>query len=135
MFMSRRQLGSGNTSYLFGSSAFFLTLSLGLSGSAFAADHDLKTIEKIPELMAAFDVDGLAVTAVKGDQILVSAGFGKTQAEKAYTSSTSCGLFSATKVLASLTYANLSAAGVLDLDAPLGDYIDDAPNEWANIPF
>ncbi|MCK0129515.1 serine hydrolase [Erythrobacter sp. F6033] len=95
----------------------------------------LTTAENIPELMEAFEVTGLAVTAVSGDKVLLSAGFGMTADEERYSVSTPCGLYSATKVLASLTYANLSAAGRLNLNAPLADYIDDAPETWRAIPF
>ncbi len=95
----------------------------------------LETIERLPELMDAFGVSGIAVTVVSGDEILVSEGFGETQDGDDFSSSTSCGLFSATKVLASLTYANLANDGRLDLDAPLGNYIDDAPAAWQDIPF
>lgn len=100
-----------------------------------APSVQLKTVGKIPELMKAFDVSGLAVTAVSGKDILVSQGFGVTQTGDTYTSTSSCGLFSATKVLASITYANLSKADRIDLDAPLGTYIDDLPDGWGDIPF
>lgn len=96
---------------------------------------ELTTIEQIPELMSAFDVDGLAVTAVAGNEILLSKGFGVTSTGEAYTPSTQCGLYSATKVLASITYANLSKDGRINLDGQLGDYIKDAPPAWQNIPF
>ena len=100
-----------------------------------AATPQLSTVDRIPELMESFDVDGLAVTAVAGDEILVSAGFGVLANGDAYTSRTPCGLYSATKVLASLTYAKLSQAGRIDLNAPLGDYLADAPDHWEAIPF
>ncbi|MEO0690145.1 MAG: serine hydrolase [Pseudomonadota bacterium] len=106
------------------------------SGSAARADAiDLQTSAKIPLLMETFGVSGLAVTAVSGDTILLSKGFGKTQSGDAFTDSTRCGLFSATKALASLTYAKLDEQGLIDLNAPLGSYIEDAPADWADIPF
>ena len=95
----------------------------------------LKTPDIIPELMEAFDVSGLAVTAVSGDQILFAKGYGATQDGKAFTAATQCGLFSATKTLASLTYARLAEQGRLNVNAPLGDLIDDAPTSWANTSF
>lgn len=99
------------------------------------AEPKLATVDQIPELMQAFEVDGLAVAAVSGDEILLAEGFGTTASGESYTSNTSCGLFSATKVLASLTYANLYSDDRIDLTAPLGDYIADAPSAWADIPF
>lgn len=103
--------------------------------AACETNSTLKTVQQIPELMSAFEVDGLAVTVVEGEEILVSEGFGTTQDGALFTSSTSCGLYSATKVLASLTYANLARDGKIDLDKPIGEYLPDAPDEWKPIPF
>ncbi len=133
--MSLQKLGQSKPSRRFNTSVSLISLSLIMSGGASAADADLRTIDQIPELMAAFDVDGLAVAAVKGDQVLVSVGYGVTQDGEPYKPTTSCGLFSATKTLASLTYANLAQDGRIDLNKPLGEYIEDAPDEWADIPF
>lgn len=103
--------------------------------AACETNSPLTTVQQIPKLMDAFDVDGLAVTVVAGEEILVSDGFGTTQDGAPFTSSTSCGLYSATKVLASLTYANLARDGKIDLDKPIGEYLTDAPDEWKTIPF
>jgi len=100
-----------------------------------ATTPELTTVDQIPDLMVAFEVDGLAVTAVSGDELLLSKGFGVSATGEAFTSSSTCGLYSATKVLASLTYANLAKEGHIDLTAPLGEYLDDAPIEWQTIPF
>lgn len=85
--------------------------------------------------MDAFEVDGLAVTAVADNEILLAEGYGVTSDGHAYQASTSCGLYSATKVLASLTYANLAGADRVDLDQPLSNYLNDAPESWRDIPF
>ncbi|MEL7450522.1 MAG: serine hydrolase [Pseudomonadota bacterium] len=103
--------------------------------SGCAATPELATVRQIPELMGAFKVDGLAVTAVAGDEVLVSSGFGVQANGDAFTSTSTCGLYSATKVLASLTYARLAQDGRIDLDAPLGEYLADAPDDWREIPF
>ncbi len=95
----------------------------------------LATIDKIPELMEAFDVHGLAVTAVARDKIIVSEGFGVTADGNTYSSNSTCGLFSATKVLASITYARLEQDKRISLRAPLEHYITDAPEPWKTIPF
>ncbi|WOJ96965.1 serine hydrolase [Congregibacter brevis] len=100
-----------------------------------ATGPELKTVEQIPSLMAVFKVDGLAVTAVSGENILVSQGFGVSAEGTAMTATSPCGLYSATKVLASLTYAKLAEDGLLDLNAPLSEYLRDAPRAWASIPF
>ena len=96
---------------------------------------ELSTISKIPDLMAVYGASGLALTAVVEDKIVFSGGFGSTADGKPYSSSTSCGLFSATKVLASLTYANLASDGRINPDAALARYIEDVPEAWAEIPF
>ncbi|XUU60824.1 serine hydrolase [Erythrobacter sp. HA6-11] len=98
-------------------------------------DHQLETVAKIPELMASFGVSGLAVTAVSQDQVVVQRGFGRTADGRPFTAETSCGLFSATKVLASLVYTSLEEQGKLNLRAPLGSYLEDAPASWKDIPF
>lgn len=110
-------------------------LSSALLVAACETNSKLSTIEQIPALMRAFDVDGLAVTVVQGEEALVSESFGITQDGAPFTTRTSCGLFSATKILASLTYANLNQNGKIDLDKPIGDYLPDAPEEWKKIPF
>lgn len=110
-----------------------VTLAIVLGGCA--ASSTLSTVDQIPALMAAYDVDGLAVTAVAGDETLISEGFGVTGDGIAYDASSSCGLYSATKMLASLTYANLVKDDRIDLNTPLGDYIADVPTDWKTIPF
>ena len=116
---------------------------MGCSGTGIADQQgsnssdvaQLKTVERIQEMMEAFGVTGLAVSAVSGDRTVLAQGFGETQDGQPFTATTRCGLFSATKVLASLTYANLAAKGSLTLDAPIGSYIADAPADWRDIPF
>lgn len=126
--------------------AFAIVASLPLSACAgsdakVAADpllspaEELQTAEMIPELMEAFDVSGLAAVAVRGDTTFLAKGYGTTQDDDAFTAETRCGLYSATKFLASLTYADLEARGLISLDATLGSYVEDAPKSWSAIPF
>ncbi|UTW59542.1 serine hydrolase [Kordiimonas sp. SCSIO 12603] len=100
-----------------------------------SVDPTIEIAQKIPELMKVYGVSGLAATAVKGDKVLFSQGFGVTSDGQSYSSSTSCGLYSATKVLASLTYANLAKDGRINMEGELADYIEDAPEAWRKIPF
>lgn len=95
----------------------------------------LETVALLPELMDAFGVTGLAVAAVAGDRVLLAQGFGETANGQPYTAQTKCGLFSATKVFASLAYSQLDEQAILRLDAPLGSFIKDAPTDWKDIPF
>lgn len=126
--------------YLLSAMAFFTVEAENIQSnrievSATENAPQFSTIGKIPDLMEIYGVSGLAVTVVTGDQIVFSGGFGSTADGKAYSSSTACGLYSATKVLASLTYANLEKDGRINLNAGLASYIDDAPHAWKQIPF
>ncbi|MCK0068475.1 serine hydrolase [Kordiimonas laminariae] len=126
--------------YLLGASALFaLEANIASAHAAnyldAAVDPVIETVKKIPELMKVYGVSGLAVTAVKEDRVLFSQGFGVTASGQSYSSSTSCGLYSATKVLASLTYANLAKDGRINMEGELADYIEDAPEAWQDIPF
>ncbi|MEL7232116.1 MAG: serine hydrolase [Pseudomonadota bacterium] len=105
------------------------------SAPASRAPTQLETPDAIPELMDAFGVSGLAVTAVSGDRVLLASGYGQTQDGEDFSAATRCGLFSATKTLTSLTYAKLAEQGRLDVSAPLGVFIEDAPPTWAQTPF
>ncbi|MEL6544043.1 MAG: serine hydrolase [Myxococcota bacterium] len=112
---------------------FLLAATLQMNGCAHSTQ--LSTVSRIPELREAYQVQGLAVTAVAGEQIILAEGFGMTSDDRAYTSTTPCGLYSATKVLASLTYAKLAQEKRIRLDAPLGEYLSDSPEDWKDIPF
>ncbi len=108
---------------------------LAFANAAEAQATELETVSDIPRFMEAYDVEGLAIAVVRGNDILYTGGFGETDGGERYSADTQCGLFSATKVLSSLTYASLVEDQALDLEARLGDLIDDAPNAWRDIPF
>jgi len=96
---------------------------------------DQSIIDRIPIMMDAYDVDGLAVVAVSGEQTLLAEGYGVTLEGTAFKPDTSCPVYSATKVFTSLTFASLVEAGAFDVNSTLSEYLTDAPEEWASIPF
>jgi len=96
---------------------------------------DQAVLDRLPVMMDAYDVDGMVVVAVSGQRTLLSKGYGVTLDGKPYTSDTPCPIYSATKVLTSLTFASLVEDGEFDVNARLGDQLPDAPEAWADIPF
>ncbi|MEM1125618.1 MAG: serine hydrolase [Bacteroidota bacterium] len=91
--------------------------------------------EQIETMMKAYAVEGLAVVVVRDQETLLSSGLGVQADGTPYTSDTPNGAYSATKALSSFVYASLVEEGLLDLDAPIGQLLDDAPAAWADIPF
>ncbi len=85
--------------------------------------------------MEAYQVDGLAIAVVKGNEVLLSKGFGVDGDNQAYSSKSVHGLYSATKAISSMTYASIVEDGSFNLDDTLGQLIDDAPDNWISIPF
>lgn len=91
--------------------------------------------DRIESMMRAYGVEGLAVVVVDGQETVLSRGFGVQGNGAPYTTRTASGTYSATKALSSFVYASLVEDGLVDLDAPLGELLDDAPADWAAIPF
>ena len=91
--------------------------------------------DQVDAMREAYGVAGLAVVVVQGQETVLSRGFGVRADGAPYTAGTVNGMYSATKALSSLVYASLVEDGLVDLDAPLGELLDDAPPEWASVPF
>ncbi len=89
---------------------------------------------EIEAMRAAYDVSGLAVSIVDGDEVVLSEGFGAFESGPV-SERTQCGLFSATKALTAFTLADLTQDGAIDLDAPLGSVLPDSPDPWREIPL
>jgi CubicO group peptidase (beta-lactamase class C family) len=89
-------------------------------------------IDRIPEMMAAYQVDDLAISMVSDQKTLISEGFG-TRDGVSMTSETPCGLYSATKFLTSLTLAALVEKEDLSMDWTIGSMMEDAPEAWKPI--
>ena len=113
-------------------------LLVGCSGSTAEPEiQDIRqeVVDRIPVMMDSYGVDGLSVALVQGGEVLLSEGYGTNLAGEAFTSSTVCPIYSATKVFTSLTIASLVEDGAFDVDQPLGALMDDAPEAWSDVPF
>lgn len=112
-----------------------------LSQSCFAigSSHTLADeFEKdIYKLMDTYRVSGLSVSIVQDQDIILSRGFGISSEGKRLplTSRSQAEMFSTTKVLTVLTILSLAERGLVDINAPLGDLLDDIPKAWESIPF
>ena len=89
---------------------------------------------EIEAMRRSYDVSGLAVSVVEGDHVILSEGFGRFEDGPA-TEDSRCGLFSATKALSAFTLASLVEDGAIDLDAPLGELLEESPDIWRGIPL
>ena len=89
---------------------------------------------EIEAMRRSYDVSGLAVSVVEDDHVILSEGFGRFEDGPA-TEDSRCGLFSATKALSAFTLASLVEDGAIDLDAPLGELLEESPDIWRGIPL
>ena len=93
------------------------------------------TREILPTMMRDYGVDGMVVSVVSDQNILLSQGYGKTQTGEAYTATTPCSIYSATKAISAFTLASLIEDQAFDIDKPLSAYLHDAPDVWRDIHF
>ncbi|MEM9170933.1 MAG: serine hydrolase, partial [Pseudomonadota bacterium] len=70
-----------------------------------------------------------------GDRVLLALGYGVDADGSPFTADTPCGIYSATKALTAFTLAALVEDERVDVDAPLGAVLNDAPEDWRAIPF
>ena len=83
--------------------------------------------EYIPENMERSHVPGLVITVVEGDEVLLSKGYGYGNLENRIlmTPQTNVRAGSVSKPILSTAVIQLVAQGLLDLDAPVSEYIVD----------
>lgn len=118
-----------------GSVLALASCSIAASSAASSSDGLAEAIQaEIIRLQAEADVSGVGVVVVRGDQIVLSDGFGVTQSGEPFSATTSCGLYSATKALTAFTTASLMEDGVIDIDQSIGQAWPQAPDHWAEIP-
>jgi CubicO group peptidase (beta-lactamase class C family) len=81
--------------------------------------------EAIPRAMEEHDVTGLSVALVDGDTVVWMRGFGEvdTEAEVAATARTVYRIGSITKLFTATAIMQLAEDGLVDIDAPVTDYI------------
>lgn len=110
---------------------------LALASTAISTEPDVDAdmiSAEIEAMRSAYDVSGLAVSVVSGNQVILAEGFGHFETGEVTTDS-QCGLYSATKALTAFTLVSLIEDSALDLHAPLGTLLDDAPEDWRHIPL
>ena len=115
-----------------------ILVSLTLASAAPLQGHDLTLSEtlsaEIETMRQAYDVSGLAVSVVRENTVILADGFGSFESGMVSANS-QCGLYSATKALSALTLASLIEDGEVDLETPLGQLLEDAPEAWRDIPL
>ena len=96
---------------------------------------DQAVVGRLPAMMQAYGVEGMTVVAVSGQETLLSVAYGQTKDGQPFTTDTACPIYSATKVLTSLTIASMVEDDEFDVNTALGEHLTDAPSSWATIPF
>jgi CubicO group peptidase (beta-lactamase class C family) len=93
-------------------------------------DREVRTLQR------AYNVPGLSVVVVQGNQVILCKGYGESNVARhtAFTSDTPARLASATKFLTSLGMIAEAHKGTIDLDARLDTYLQGLQPEWASIP-
>lgn len=88
-------------------------------------------------MQKAYNVPGLGVAVVVGDQVIVCKGFGWSDLDRHVrcTEKTIFRLASATKFLTSLAVLSEVQQGVIHLDDSLLQYISDVPVSWQGLPL
>ena len=97
-------------------------------GSALAGEPDAQSIKaSIERAMAEFEVPGMAVSVVHGDEVVYSAGHGirETGGKAAVDDDTLFQIASVSKAFTAATLAILADEGKLDWDDPVIDYLPD----------
>jgi CubicO group peptidase (beta-lactamase class C family) len=88
----------------------------------------MESIERfVTEQLAAWEVPGCAVTAVRGGQIELTAGWGRRdrEADLPVTKDTLFAIGSTTKAFTATTIGAMVDAGLLEWERPLRDYVPD----------
>ncbi|TDW96337.1 serine hydrolase [Dinghuibacter silviterrae] len=120
-----------------------LTIAAALTGpicfSLQAQQPDLKReIEReVAGFQQAYHVPGLSVAVVQANHIVLCEGFGLSNPGKKipFDQHTVGRLASATKFFTCLGMLVAQQKGLIDLNAPLGSYIDGVPTDWRAIPL
>ncbi len=113
----------------------------GLAHNAHAApvaeaDDKAAAIEQLVRSeMSARGVPGLQLTVVRRNKILFTGAYGQANIEAAtpVTEQTTFPINSISKAVAGVAAMQLVEAGKLDLDAPIGTYLDTLPASWSGV--
>ncbi len=93
--------------------------------------------QEIMLLKEAYNVPGLSVAVVSGNQIILAKGYGVSNIDKNinFDAHTVGRLASATKFFTCLGVLVEAQKGIIDLNDPLKKYISDISEEWKDIPL
>lgn len=110
-----------------------LFTSAALATAAYAAPR--KQVESaravVQEILSANAIPALSIAVMRGDELLWAEAFGKADLELdvAATTAHRFRLGSVSKVITATLAAELAARGVVDLDAPIANYMTDLPEQ------
>jgi len=113
---------------------FILSSALGVAMPAAEIGFIQGLDPAIETLRSTYGVDGLAVSVVQGDDVILAKGYGTLESQPAHAGST-CQLYSATKALTALTLVSMIEDGQVDVQVSIGDLWPDAPAHWSAIPL
>jgi CubicO group peptidase (beta-lactamase class C family) len=113
-----------------------LLTSAALAAAAHAAhaapkEHIKSARTIVKDIFSANSIPALSIAVMRGDELLWAEAFGKVDLELSVTA-TSLHRFrlgSVSKVITATLAADLAARGIVDLDAPIANYLSDLPEQ------
>ncbi|WP_211840880.1 serine hydrolase domain-containing protein [Pseudoxanthomonas sacheonensis] len=126
---------------LFGKYRAAVTLAALLTLPCFGAaatpldEANERAMQSIQQTMKEQRIPGLQIAVIKDDQVVLSQSYGLANVEN-HVPATRTTLFpinSATKSFTGVAMMQLAEAGLVDLDAPVSDYLDGLPEAWQSI--
>ena len=115
---------------------FLVALAASLSPPAARAQGVSERVDAyVKGRMAERQIPGLAVAVVKDGKVVKAKGYGAASVEfdVAADENTVFQMFSVSKAFAGLAAMKLVEDGRLSLDAPVSQFFEDAPEEWASL--
>lgn len=105
----------------------FLLLFLGVSLANLSAQSLEQLDTEIEQIMSDWDVPGLALSVVRGDEVIYAKGYGyrNVEAKTPVNENTLFAIGSSSKAFTALAVAQLADEGLLELDKPVIDYLPD----------
>ncbi len=108
--------------------------SFGMAASPLDKAND-QTRQMLMETVKERRIPGLQIAVVKDDQLVLSESYGFANVENRVpvTDKTLFPLNSGTKSFTGVAMMQLVEAGLVNLDAPVSDYLDDLPDAWRQV--
>lgn len=98
-------------------------------------DANVLAKQSIQMIMKEQRIPGLQIAVVKDGNIVLSESYGMANVENSVAASRTIRfpLNSASKAFTGVAMMQLAEAGLVDLDSPVSNYLDDLPNAWRGI--